>query len=94
MSHLLPPAAHPARALFDVADLAAIGTGERPIPTEINYLRRMALATLAGSSVASRVAFIRLNPSSDQVELVTFGRKGGWRREWTFGSATRQMRVV
>lgn len=91
--HALPPVDHKAREMFAVEDLVAIATGERPVPTCIVAMRRSAFGTFASSSAALRVAFIRLNPSSDELELVTFGRRGGWRREWTFGPVTRAARI-
>jgi hypothetical protein len=90
---LLPPVGHKARELFTVEDLVAIATGERTVPTCIVAMRRSALGTFQSCAAAERIAFIRLNPSSDNLELVTFGRRGGWRREWTFGPVTRAARV-
>lgn len=94
VSHLLPPAAHPARQLFEVTDLVAVTLGERPVPVDIWRMRRDALAFFAGCPAARRIAYIRLNASTDELELVTFGRRGGWKREWRFGPAGRKVRLA
>jgi hypothetical protein len=89
MAHSLPQLGSPQRELFDVADLAAIGTGQRPVPT-VEQARRSARALFADSAVV-RVASIAWDASLDQLLLVTIGPRGGVRREWCFGGATRQM---
>lgn len=94
MSHVLPPLGHPARDLFDVQTLVNIATGVEPVRTHIYELRNLAFRTFDAVPAAKRVAFIRLNPSDDMLELVTFGRRGGWRREWTFGLVGRRARLA
>lgn len=86
MSHLLPPASHPARAMFDVADLVAIGTGAtRPI--FMDQAKRAARATFAAnpSGLIRRLFYIVMRSDTDVLELISVGPRGGHRREWTFG---------
>lgn len=88
--HILPPLDHPVRQLFDVADVVAIATGEMPVHCNIYSLRRLALAAFKAMPDAKRIAYFRVNPSDDQLELVTFGRRGAWKREWRFGPIGRR----
>lgn len=88
----LPPAGHPARELFDVADLVAVTTGERPLavlPEALSSARRF----LAANPAARRVACIVLRADNDQVDLITVGPRGGWRKEWRFGAVPRSARL-
>ena len=94
MSHLLPPQGHPAREMFAVEDLVAAANGDYPVPCQNWQLRKSAAATFAGNSAAKRVVFIKVNPTNDQVELVSIGRRGGVRREWVFGPMTKAMRLA
>lgn len=94
MSHNLPPLGSPARDAFEVADLVAVSTGERPVHCNILELRRLARETLSASPAARRVFFLRANPTNDKLELVSFGRRGAWKREWVFGPITRATRLI
>jgi hypothetical protein len=94
MSHLLPSAEHPARELFDVVDLVDVALGRVAVEWRIGALRRNAEAIFASSPAARRVAFFHLNASNDELELVSFGRRGAWRREWSFGAAGRKVRLA
>lgn len=93
MSHLLPPAAHPARELFDVAHLAAIATGEQPLITLPGALFSARRAFEANPAI-KRLAYIVLRAENDQIDLITVGRRGGWRKEWRFGPVTRAARLA
>lgn len=89
----LPPQGHPARDLFDVADLVAMATGVEPLavlPAAISSAKRF----LAANPAARRVACIVLRGEDDQVDLITVGPRGGWRKEWRFGPVPRTARVV
>lgn len=94
MSHLLPPLGHAARDMFLVADLAAVGTGERPVPCDRWRLRRLAAETFAASAAVSRAVFLYADPSTDQLQLVSVGRRSAFRVLWTFGPITRQTRLL
>lgn len=94
MSHLLPPQGHPARELFEVQDLVDVTLGARPVPWQLHSMRRQAVDFLAATPAASRVSYIRVNPSTDNLELISFGRRGGHRREWTFGPVGRRARLA
>lgn len=84
MSHLLPPASHPARALFDVADLVAIGTGVVP-PIDLPDAKRSARAAFAANPAVRRLCYIVMRAESDMLELISVGPRGGHRIEWKFG---------
>ena len=89
----LPPQGHPARELFDVADLVAMTTGEQPLavlPGALFSARRF----LAANPAARRVACIVLRAENDQIDLITVGRRGGWCKEWRFGPVPRTARLV
>jgi hypothetical protein len=94
MSHLLPPPGHKAREMFDVSDLVAVSTGERPIPCAIWQARKSALATLERNPAVRRVVLFCADASNDQLRLVSVGRRGGHKVEWTFGPMTRQTRLL
>lgn len=94
MSHSLPPLGHRARSLFDVADLVDVSTGGREIPCAIWKARRLALATMEGQPAIRRVVLFVADASNDQLRLVSFGRRGGHKVEWTFGPITRQTRLM
>ena len=94
MSHLLPPHGHPAREMFEVADLVAVATGERPVPCARWQLRRSAAQTFASSDAVRRVVFLYVDPTNDQLQLVSLGRRGGFQRHWTFGPITRATRLL
>lgn len=94
MSQLLPPQGHPARELFDVSDLVAVGVGEHPVPCGIYHARRLGRATLAANPAARRVALFCLDATNDQLRLVSVGRRGGVKVEWTFGQVTRNTRLL
>ncbi len=92
--HKLPPAGHPARELFEVEQLVAIVEGREPVHCNIWALRAAARRIFEASPAARRAAFIRVRPDNDQLELVTFGRRLAWRREWVFGPCGRNARLI
>ena len=94
MSHILPAQGHPAREMFEVSDLVAVSMGERPVPCENHQVRRSASETFSRCKAARRVTFFKVNPSNDQLELVSVGRQGGIKREWVFGPITRRTRLL
>lgn len=85
MSHALPPQGHPAREMFEVQDLVDIALGKVDVIDAIWKARRAAERTFAASPAARRVCFIVLRMDNDELELISFGRRGGWKREWRFG---------
>lgn len=83
----LPTTNHPARQLIDVAHIAQIlnpANADKLLP--IWKARNVALATLETSPAASRVSIVIVCADTDEKWLVSFGRKGGWRKEWNFGT--------
>lgn len=82
MSHLLPPASHPAREMFDISDLVAIGTGERP-PLTLIEAKGSARRLFAANPDAKRASYFVLRGDGG-LELVSIGRRGGWKSEWRF----------
>lgn len=89
MSHLLPPAGHPARELFEVAALVDAATGKNPVPvlSKASYDARRFLAR--NPAVKSVVTFAV--QADDTFGLFQIGKRGGIRKLWTFGKATRDM---
>lgn len=84
MSHLLPPPGHKAREMFDVSDLAAIGTKQRQAPLFRDCLASAKRSFAADTSGAmKRIMFICLR-ADDSLWLISVGRRGGWRKEWDF----------
>jgi hypothetical protein len=90
MSFPLPPSSHPARELM--GDIAALAETLNPeniarLPT-IWQARKSALRMFSSDSTGAmrRVAIIVIRADSDERWLVTFGRRGGWRKEWNFGT--------
>lgn len=83
--HTLPAANHPARAMFDIADIVAIGTGERAVPVR-HVAVRQAREYLAREKTAKAVCSIVLE-HDDNISLVRIGARGGVKRIWVFGKA-------
>lgn len=83
MSHLLPPAGHPARELIDVRDVVEIGLGRYPgdRADALRSARRLFAASPAARAVHSYV----VDSSTDEFQLIRIGRRGGWRVVWRFG---------
>lgn len=86
MSHLLPPLGHPARDMFDVADLVAIGTRQRD-PLTLPQAKAAARRTFAAMGPAARRASFLVIRGDGMLDLVSIGRRGGWIRHWRFGPA-------
>lgn len=83
MSHLLPPASHPAREMFDVADLVAIGARQRDPITFRDAVFAARRFFDGADKAARRVCYIALR-ANGALELVSFGRRGGHKVEWRF----------
>jgi hypothetical protein len=88
----LPTANHPARELLgDMHHVAEVLNPKNAAALlTILEARRLALITLAETPAASRVNYIILRADSDERWLVSFGRRGGWRKEWNFGTGRPQ----
>lgn len=84
----LPTANHPARELLgDMQHVAEVLNPKNAAALlTILQARRLALATLAETPAARRVNYIIIRADSDERWLVSFGRRGGWRKEWNFGT--------
>lgn len=86
MAFALPTADHAARALIDVRHVAQIlHPDNRAKVPAVFQARTQAERYFAAEPAARRVAFIVCRYDSGEYWLVTFGRKGGWRKEWNFG---------
>lgn len=92
MSHVLPVAGSPLREMFEISDLVAIATGERAVPT-VNDAMHSAKRFLKGNEATKAVIAIVLQ-ADDTLALFRFGARGGRRRLWVFGKATRSVRVA
>lgn len=87
--HILPPHGHPARDMFTVDHLASAMAGDFPLPSDFSQCRKIAKSAFTQHGV-KRVFMFRVNPTNDNVELVSAGSRGGVKTEWTFGPVTRQ----
>lgn len=85
MGHAIPPQGHPARDMFDIADLVAIAMGDQKPMLGLIESRCAARRFFqnAGAAVA-RVVYIVL-AADDQLLLVSYGRRLGRKIEWRFG---------
>lgn len=84
MPYALPLSGSPLREAFEISDLVAIGYGERQIP-DLPQARRAARAVFeAEGRKVARVFSIVLG-ADDNLDLISIGPRGGWRREWRFG---------
>lgn len=87
MSFPLPPASSPARELIDLASIAEILAPANVAKLQpIWQARKGALAMIEADSAIKRVAMVIVRADSDERWLVTFGRRGGWRKMWNFGT--------
>lgn len=88
MSYPLPPATHKARELL--GDMAWVAKQLDPANASklpaIWQARRQALDSMEAQPAIRRMAYIVVRADTDEKWLVTFGRKGGWRKEWNFGT--------
>lgn len=87
MSFPLPPLNTPARELIDIASIAEILNPENLFKLQpIWQARKSAMRMLEADRAIKRIAMVILRADSDERWLVTFGRRGGWRKEWNFGT--------
>jgi hypothetical protein len=92
MSHLLPPQGHPARELFDVQTLVDVATGKEMVRTRVpGDVERARMFAELGDA-ARRVVFFRVR-ADDTLELCSIGRRGGYRRHWSFGPCGPNVRL-
>lgn len=94
MSHALPPVGHPAREMFDVADLVAVATGEQPVPCHRPAVRKMAERAFEAMPFAKRMVYFYVRSDTDELQLVSVGKRGGFKVEWIFGPIGRRARLV
>lgn len=88
MSYALPLPGHPAReAMGDLATVAEILAPEHAAKLQPVWKHRAAaLAFFEANPAARRYNVIVVRMDSDEKWLVSFGRKGGWRKLWNFGT--------
>lgn len=91
--HKLPPANSPLRQLFEVSDLALIGTGEKPIPVS-DKAAYSARRLMRADNKIRKVIFFGLCASDDTVCLYSLGSRGAFKKLWVFGPCTRQTRLA
>lgn len=83
----IPTTGHPARELFDMQTAVDIlHPGNRDKLLAIWQARNSAMAYFAAEKAARRIAYIVVRADTDERWLVSFGRRGGWRKEWNFGT--------
>lgn len=84
----IPSMGHPARELMGgmaaLAEvLAPVNAGKLP---PIWLARKRALEFLEAEPAAKRVNSVIVRADTDERWLVSFGKRGGWRKEWNFGT--------
>ena len=87
MAHNLPRIGTREREMFDLNDLVAIATGQKPVLTLVaaRAEAKKSFAAYADSALKpSRFCYIVLE-GDDRLSLISVGPRGGWKREWTFG---------
>ena len=89
----LPLTGHPLRELFEVSHLAAIGSGEIPVVMKAHALAA-GRRTVASDKAIRSVVVIALEGSTDNLVLLRIGKRGGWRKLWTFGPCPRTARLA
>lgn len=83
----LPTLNHPARALIDVEHVAKVLHPDNRGSTPPVWLaRKSAEAVFNSNPAARRVAMIVCRYDTGEYWLVSFGRKGGWKKVWNFGT--------
>lgn len=86
----LPPEGHKARELMgDMCALIEMLDPKNAHKLEPVYrLRSKAFAMFADDTTGAmrRIAMITMRYDTGERWLVTFGRKGGWKKEWNFGT--------
>ncbi len=87
----LPPEGHKAREFFDLGTLAEIlnpKNAGKLFP--VWEACRKARAMFAGEGLKpSRVYFVIVRLDTAERWLISVGPKGGWRKEWNFGTGVR-----
>lgn len=91
MSFRLPTADHPARALMgDVATVAETlhpaNVGKLLTTLQARKAAERMFAEMGRMGAVRRVCFIVVRAESDERWLISFGPRGGWRKEWNFGT--------
>lgn len=88
MGFALPLQNTPARELMgDVATIAEVLAPQNVVKLlAIWQARKAAERMFEADKAVKRVAMVILRADNDERWLVTFGRRGGWRKEWNFGT--------
>ena len=90
MSYRLPTIGHPARELMgDIAHVAEVLN-----PVNVGKLLSTMQARKAAermfeadtTKAMKRICLIIIRADTDERWLISFGRRGGWRKEWNFGN--------
>lgn len=89
MSFRLPTADHPARELMDIRDVAA-----KLNPRDAHLLRhtwqalRDARDAFESDTAGAmrRICYIVVRADTDEKWLISVGPRGGWKKEWNFGT--------
>lgn len=82
-----PLANHPARALMDIASIVEILNPDNASNLlSTMQARRAAERAFEADKAVRRVCFVVIRADSDERWLISFGPRGGWRKEWNFGN--------
>lgn len=89
MSFRLPTVDHPAREHIDLPSLAVtLDPANAADLFSTLQARRAAERTFDADTTGAirRVSFVVLRADSDERWLISFGRRGGWKKLWNFGN--------
>lgn len=93
MSFLLPPASHPAREMLgDMVSLAeTLNPANSASLLSTLQARRAAERAFEADATGAmrRICFVIIRADNDERWLISFGKRGGWRKEWNFGNQRR-----
>lgn len=83
----IPTEGSKARKLIDMQPVAEIlnPVNASKLLTTLQ-VRKSAEAMFKADKAIKRVCFIVIRAENDQRWLISFGRRGGWRKEWNFGT--------
>lgn len=92
MSFPLPPQGSAAREMMgEVSAIAEILAPQNVSKLPVTWqAKKQAAAMFAASKAVKRVCFVVLRAESDERWLISIGPRGGWRKEWNFGTGRTQ----
>lgn len=96
MSFALPPVDSELREAFQMEDLIAIHRGQYvpPVLAEAKALAREAFERFKGAAIKPKALIYFVLRGDDNIELISIGPRGGWKRLWRFGQFKFQPKAI